>query len=114
MKAPKLTALAAIAVLFTPVAAFADNQTNVQGSHNSAAGVGYNNVILQNSDQNSDQLQVDVDGSGYYETPDSQLSIQSSENEAAAIGDHNAIIQNSDQDSYQTQVDVEGYYPHGY
>ncbi len=115
MKASKLSILATVAVLFTPVAALADNQMSVQGNTNSAAGVGYGNVIYQNADQENDQLQVDVDGYGYdYEAPDSQSSMQLNANEAAAIGEKNVIMQNAEQDNYQTQVDVEGYFPSGY
>ena len=116
MKTSKLGLLATVAILFTPVAAFAqDSQMSVQGNHNSAAAVGYDNSIYQNADQDSYQTQVGVDGYGYgYDAPDSQLSIQSNSNEAAAIGKHNKIYQNADQDSYQTQVDVDGYLPHGY
>ena len=113
MKSTKLGILATVAILFTPVAAFADNQMSVQGNHNSAAAVGTGNFILQDTTQVSDQTQLDVGGYGY-ETPDSQLSIQSNQSEAAAIGHGNAIYQDTDQYSDQTQVDVDGYLPHGY
>ncbi len=116
MKTSKLSLLATIAVLFTPVAAFAqDSQVSVQGNHNSAAAVGYGNSIYQNAAQDSYQTQVGVDGYGYgYDAPDAQLSIQNNSNEAAAIGSHNTIYQNAAQDSYQTQVDVGGYVRSGY
>ena len=113
MKSTKLGLLATVAILFTPVAAFADNQMSVQGNHNSAAAVGTGNFILQDTTQVSDQTQLDVGGYGY-ETPDSQLSIQSNQSEAAAIGHGNTIFQDTDQYSDQTQVDVGGYLPHGY
>ena len=113
MKASKLTLLATVAVLFTPVAAFADNQTSIQDNSHSAAAVGTGNLIIQDTDQYSDQTQVDFGGYGY-ETPDAQLSIQSNKSEAAAIGHGNAIIQDTDQYSDQTQVDFGGYVPSGY
>ena len=108
MKKSTFGILATVALAFTPIAAFADNQTSVQGNYNSAAGVGYGNVIVQDADQDSYQNQVDGYGYGY-DAPDSQLSIQNNANEAAAIGEHNAIIQNADQDNYQTQVDFDAY-----
>ena len=116
MKKSTFGILATVALAFTPVAAFADNQTSFQGNANSAAAVGEHNAIIQTADQDSDQLQVDVEGYGYgYDAPDSQTSIQGNENNAAAIGEYNTIVQDADQDSYQTQVDVEGYIPsHGY
>ncbi|MDJ0651062.1 MAG: hypothetical protein QNJ60_20400 [Xenococcaceae cyanobacterium MO_188.B19] len=114
MKASKLSILATVAVLFTPVAAFAqDSQTSIQTNSNSAAAVGYGNVILQNADQYSNQTQVDGYGYGYgYDAPDSQVSIQDNSNSAAAIGDGNTIVQDATQLNNQTQVDLGGYIPH--
>ena len=117
MKKSTFGILATVALAFTPVAAFAqDAQTSVQTNSNSAAAVGYGNTILQNTDQYSNQTQVDVGGYGYgYDAPDSQLSIQGNANEAAAIGGGNVIVQDADQYNNQTQVDVDGYgygYPH--
>ena len=115
MKKSTLGILALAALAFTPMAAFADNQINVQSNQNSAVADGYNNVILQDADQNSYQTQVGVDGYGYgsgYDTPDSQLSIQGNVNSATAVGEYNVIDQNVEQDSYQTQVDVDGYFPY--
>ena len=41
MKSSKLSLLATVAILFTPVAAFAqDSQVSVQGNQNSAAAIG--------------------------------------------------------------------------
>ena len=99
--------LATAALLFTPIAAFADDQTSVQTGGNSAAAVGDGNAILQDSEQYSDQLQVDTDVYGYEHTdaPDSQLSVQGQTNEGAAIGDHNLLGQFGDQTNVQTQVD---------
>ncbi len=114
MKASKLTLLATVAVLFTPIAAFAqDSQVSVQGNSNSAAAVGHGNTIIQDATQASNQTQVDGYGYGYgYDAPDAQLSIQSNSNEAAAIGNGNTIVQDATQLNNQTQVDVGGYLPH--
>ena len=116
MKTSKLGILATVAVLFTPVAAFAnDSQVSIQGNQNSAAAVGNGNLILQDNAQFSNQNQLDVDGYGYgYDAPDSQLSIQNNSNDAAAIGDANAIVQDNTQFNNQTQVDVGDYLPYGY
>jgi hypothetical protein len=114
MKSSKLGLLATVAILFTPVAAFAqDSQVSVQGNQNSAAAVGTGNVILQDTNQVSDQTQVGIDGYGYgYDAPDAQLSIQDNTNEAAAIGHGNTVVQDADQYNTQTQVDVGGYLPY--
>ncbi len=114
MKSSKLSLLATVAVLFTPVAAFAqDSQVSVQNNSNSAAAVGTGNLIIQDTTQVSDQNQLGVGGYGY-DAPDAQLSIQNNSNEAAAIGHGNTIVQDADQYNNQTQVDVGGYLPHGY
>ncbi len=116
MKASKLSILATVAVLFTPVAAFAqDSQVSVQGNHNSAAAVGNGNFIYQDATQASNQTQIDGLGYGYgygYDAPDSQVSIQDNANSAAAIGHGNTIVQDATQLNNQTQVDVGGYLPH--
>ncbi len=101
--------IATAAIIFCPLTAFAQNtQTNVQNSSNSATAVGTGNYIEQNTNQHSDQTQLDVNG---YSTPSSQLSIQNNANSAAAIGDYNTIQQNAVQDSSQTNVDVGSYLP---
>ena len=112
MKKSTFGILATVALVFTPVAAFANDQDSFQINSNEAAAVGEYNTIYQNADQDSNQLQVDVDGYGYgygYEAPDSQSSMQVNANEAAAIGKKNTIYQNAEQDNYQTQVDVDAY-----
>jgi opacity protein-like surface antigen len=112
MKSSKLGLIATVAILFTPVAAFAqDAQTSVQSNTNSAAAIGTGNVILQDANQVSDQTQVGIGGYGY-DAPDAQLSIQGNTNEAAAIGHGNAVVQGADQYNTQTQVDVGGYLPY--
>ena len=109
MKASKLGILATVAVLFTPVAAFAqDSQVSVQGNSNSATAVGYGNTIYQDATQASNQTQVDGYGYGY-DAPDAQVSIQDNSNSAAAIGNGNTIVQDATQINNQTQVDLGGY-----
>ena len=111
MKKSTFGILATVALALTPVAAFAqDAQTSVQTNSNSAAAVGYGNIIYQDATQASNQTQVDGVGYGYgYDAPDAQLSIQGNSNEAAAIGNHNTIYQDSTQLNNQTQVDGYGY-----
>jgi hypothetical protein len=112
MKSSKLGLLATVAILFTPVAAFAqDAQTSVQSNTNSAAAIGTGNLIYQDANQVSDQTQVGIDGYGY-DAPDAQLSIQDNANSGAAVGHGNAVIQNADQYNTQNQVDVGGYLPY--
>ena len=108
MKASKFTLLATIAVLFTPVAAFAEGQVSIQDNSHSAAAVGTGNLVIQDTTQMSDQTQLDIGGYGY-DTPDAQTSIQMNSSEAAAIGHGNTIIQDTDQRSEQTQVDIDRY-----
>jgi hypothetical protein len=112
MKSSKLGLLATVAILFTPVAAFAqDAQTSVQSNTNSAAAIGTGNLIYQDANQVSDQTQVGIDGYGY-DAPDAQLSIQDNANSGAAVGHGNAVVQGADQYNTQTQVDVGGYLPY--
>jgi CCR4-NOT transcriptional regulation complex NOT5 subunit len=111
MKKSTLGILTAI-IAFAPLTAFAQNtQTNIQNSSNSAAAVGTNNFIHQNTDQSTVQNQVDLGG---YGVPKSQTSVQVNANEAAAIGDNNVIDQNASQSTVQNQLDVNQYLPNGY
>ncbi len=104
--------LLAIAILFTPVAAFAqDSQVSVQNNSNSAAAIGTGNFIYQDTTQVSNQNQLDIGGYGY-DAPDAQLSIQNNSNSAAAIGHGNAVIQDTTQINNQTQVDLGSYLPY--
>ena len=114
MKTSKLTILATVAVLFTPVAAFAqDSQLNVQSNSNSAAAIGTGNLVIQDTTQVSNQNQLDFGGYGYgYDAPDAQVSIQDNSNSAAAIGNGNTIVQDATQVNNQNQVDLGGYLPH--
>ncbi len=112
MKTSKLSLLATVAILFTPVAAFAqDSQVSVQNNSNSAAAVGTGNLIIQDTTQVSDQTQLGIGGYGY-DAPDAQVSIQDNANSAAAIGHGNTIVQDADQYNTQTQIDVDGYLPY--
>lgn len=104
----KSLGLIAIALAFSPVAAFAqDSSVTIQDSTNSAAAVGVGNTVLQNTQQTSIQDQYGI--GGYPSEPGAQQSIQQSRNEAAAIGDFNVIKQNTQQTSVQDRVDVDGY-----
>ncbi len=117
MKTAKLGILATMAVLFTPVAAFAgDTQTNIQTNKNSAAVVGNGNLLLQQAHQNNRQAQVGVRGGypygyGAYKTPSAQNNVQINANEAATIGNHNVVGQSAVQNNAQTNVDLKKYLP---
>ncbi len=117
MKASKLGILATVAVLFTPVAAFAgDTQTNIQTNKNSAAAVGNANVLLQQAHQNNRQLQVGAKvghpyGYGGYKTPSNQTSAQINANEGATVGNHNVLRQSANQNNAQVNVDLQKYIP---
>ncbi len=119
MKTTKLSILATIAVLFTPLAALAgDAQTSIQNNRNAAVTTGDANLILQQAHQNSHQTQVGVGKSGYpygygygYKTPSNQTSAQINANEAAAIGKYNVVGQTANQNNRQTSVDVNKYIP---
>ena len=119
MKTAKLGILATVAVLFTPVAAFAgDTQTNIQTNKNSAAAVGNANVLLQQAHQNNGQIQVGKSGYPYgyggYKTPSAQNNAQINANEAATIGDRNVVGQSAAQNNAQTNVDLQKYLPSFY
>jgi hypothetical protein len=100
-----LSAIATLALVASPLAAFAqDTQVNSQNSKNSAAAVGTNNTVIQNTEQTSIQDQVDVNkyrqgagGGGL------QINQQNSDNSAAAVGNNNAVIQNTQQQNLQLQ-----------
>ena len=116
MKTSKLGILATMAVLFTPVAAFAgDTQTNIQTNKNSAAVVGNGNLLLQQAHQNNGQIQVGKTGYPYgyggYKTPSAQNNVQIYANEAAATGNFNVIGQSAAQNNAQTNVDLKKYLP---
>ncbi len=115
----KLGILATVAVLFTPVAAFAgDTQTNIQTNKNSAAVVGNANLLLQQAHQNNGQIQVGKSGYPYgyggYKTPSAQNNVQVNANEGATIGNHNVLRQSAAQNNAQANVDVQKYLPSFY
>jgi hypothetical protein len=103
MKKSTFGLIATAAMIFTPVAAFAqDSQQNLQINHSGAAAVGEGNFINQTVDQYSQQGQY---GYGYTD-PSTQSSIQDNTSEASAVGDYNVINQDTYQQNYQNQ---EGY-----
>ena len=119
MKTTQLGILATVAVLFTPLAAFAGGTaTNIQTNRNAAVTTGDANLILQQAHQNNRQTQVGVGKSGYpygyggYKTPANQTSAQINANEAAAIGKYNVVNQRGNQNNTQTSVDVKKYLPY--
>lgn len=104
----KSLSLMAIALAFSPVAAFAqDSSVIIQDSTNSAASVGVGNTVIQNTEQTSIQDQYGI--GGHSSKPGAQQSIQQSRNEAAAVGNFNTIKQNTQQTSIQDRVDVDRY-----
>jgi hypothetical protein len=111
MKKSTFGLIATAALIFTPVAAFAqDSQQNLQINHSSAAAVGEGNYIDQTTGQYSDQSQYGVNDYGYGD-PSTQTSIQDNTSEAAAVGDYNVINQGTVQQNGQTNMDVNSYYP---
>jgi hypothetical protein len=106
MKKSTFGLIATAALIFTPVAAFAqDSQQNLQINNSAAAAVGEGNYIDQTTGQYSDQTQMSVDGYGYSE-PSSQMSVQDNLSEASAVGGYNVI----DQETYQQNSQYnEGY-----
>jgi hypothetical protein len=104
-----LTAIASLAAVFCPLVASADQaQVNSQNSSNSAAAVGTNNTVIQNTEQTSFQDQVDVNKYRKSAGSDPQLQInqQNSSNSAAAIGQGNGVVQNTEQFSGQMQEKI--------
>ena len=115
MKKSTFGLLAATALIFTPVAAFAqDSQQNLQINRSDAAAVGVGNYINQGTLQQSQQSQFDING---YATPSTQTSVQDNANAASAVGDYNLINQGVVQDNDQTNGSIDtypGYYPPSY
>jgi hypothetical protein len=111
MKKSTFGLLATVALIFTPVAAFAqDSQQNLQINHSSAAAVGEGNFVNQTVDQYSDQSQYGINDYGYGD-PSSQSSIQDNTSEAAAVGEYNTINQNTVQQNGQYNGSIDTYYP---
>jgi hypothetical protein len=102
-----LTAIASLAVVFCPLVASAEQaQVNSQNSSNSAAAVGTNNTVIQNTEQTSIQDQVGKYRKGAGSDPQLQINQQNSSNSAAAVGQGNAVIQNTEQFSGQMQEKI--------
>jgi hypothetical protein len=98
--------IATVALVFAPVAAMAgEAQVNSQKAVNSGVASGVGNLVIQNTDQDNVQNQVDVDGFLHDAGAQTQVSKQEAVNSGAAIGYGNNVIQNVDQDSLQNQTD---------
>lgn len=111
MKKFTLGLLATAALIFTPVAAFAqDSQQNLQINNSNAAAVGEGNWIDQTTGQYSDQTQMGVNDYGYGD-PSSQMSVQDNLSEASAVGEYNVINQGAVQENGQNNMDINSYYP---
>jgi hypothetical protein len=99
--------LATAALVFAPVAAFAqETQVNSQSAGNSGVAAGHGNLVIQNVDQTSVQDQLSVDGYYNGSDPQTQISKQDAHNSGAAVGAGNTMIQNVDQLSGQIQTDL--------
>ena len=89
MKKSTFGLIATAALVFTPIAAFAqDSQQNLQINRSDAAAVGIGNYINQDTLQHSDQTQLDING---YMTPSTQTSVQDNANAASTVGEYNLI-----------------------
>ena len=101
--------LATVALVLSPVAAFAQSTAvNNQNASNSAAALGANNFVQQDILQQNLQTQVGVDG--YYSpaTPQLQISGQNAANAGVADGFGNVVDQSVYQTNDQFQGDVNG------
>ena len=109
MKTSTFGLLATIALIFTPVAAFAqDSQQNIEVNRSAAAAVGEGNFVNQTTDQTSYQDQYNVNGYGYGE-PSSQMSVQDNISEASAVGRYNLVNQDVQQFNGQSNSNVDSY-----
>ena len=105
MKKSTFGLLATAAMLFTPIAAFAqDSQQNLQINRSDAAAVGVGNFVNQTTNQTSFQDQFDYDG--YYGEGSAQSNIQDNGSAASAVGEYNVINQGTDQFSSQNIIDI--------
>ncbi len=103
----KSISLIAIALAFSPVAAFAQNSSvTIQDSSNAASVVGVGNTVVQKNQQISIQNPYGIGSSA---TPSAQQSIQQSRNEAAVRGNFNLIQQDSKQTNIQNRINANGY-----
>ncbi|MGL5807483.1 MAG: hypothetical protein ACRC2R_02335 [Xenococcaceae cyanobacterium] len=98
--------IATAALVFSPVAAFANEaQVSSQKAGNSGVASGVGNMVIQNTDQDNHQNQVDVDGYLKDAGAQTQINSQGALNSGAASGIGNDLIQNTDQDNVQNQAD---------
>ncbi|MGL5874001.1 MAG: hypothetical protein ACRC2R_16805 [Xenococcaceae cyanobacterium] len=98
--------IATAALVFSPVAAFAgEQQVNSQSAKNSGVANGVGNLVIQNTDQDNHQNQLDVDGYLKDAGAQTQINKQDAVNSGAAVGVGNDLIQNVDQNSLQNQGD---------
>ena len=108
MKKSTFGIIATAAMLFTPVAAFAqDSQQNLQINRSDAAAVGVGNYVNQDTTQTSFQDQFDYDD--YYGDGSAQSNIQDNASAASAVGEYNVVNQVTDQYSGQTNTDIDSY-----
>ena len=102
--------LATVALVFSPVAAFAQSTAiNNQNASNSAAAIGVNNFVQQDILQQNLQTQVGVDGFFPNTNPQVQISGQNADNAGAAIGQFNQLDQSVYQTNDQFQGDINGF-----
>ena len=115
-KSTTLGLIATFALTFSPLAAFAQSfngQHNIQGGTQTNAAVGAGNSSHQIGILNSDQQQVNVNGSDY-PTVNNQVSVQDLLQEQALIGDHNDGQQVGVFDNSQHQLNVNPSVPYYY
>ncbi len=62
-------------------------------------------MVIQNTDQDNVQNQLDVDGYLKDAGAQNQINSQGALNSGAAVGVGNDLIQNTDQDNHQNQTD---------
>lgn len=104
MKKSTFGILATVALVFSPVAAFANQaQISGQSANNSGAAVGYGNYVDQEIDQTSYQTQLEVPGYYHQADPQVQISGQEGSNTGAAVGNYNYVDQDVNQYSDQWQ-----------
>jgi hypothetical protein len=102
-------AIATVALTFAPVAAFAgQTEVNSQNATNSAAAVGKNNTVIQETNQTSIDSQFGAGGYSYGNAtdPQTQINKQDANNTGVAVGDDNTVIQDIEQDSVQQQGEI--------
>ena len=102
--------IATVALVFSPIAAFAQSAAvNNQNASNSATAIGVNNSVRQDILQQNLQTQVGVDGYFPSSSPQVQVSGQNAANAGVADGFGNVVDQSIYQTNDQFQGDVNGY-----